>query len=107
MLPAAPQTRDPPWDRVLAATVIWAIVTAPALMIAGFVALILNGLQAGPVVGLALALPISTVAASLGSLASGMVQSPTLFKFSCTLPFLVIAAAFAFGGFIAAFTSLG
>ncbi|MDG2530905.1 hypothetical protein [Caulobacter endophyticus] len=76
---------------MLAATVIWAVVTAPAFAIALLVALMLNGSGATPMMWLAAALPLSTAGAAVGSLVSGLFESPGLFKFSCVLPFLVLA----------------
>jgi hypothetical protein len=59
MPPEQAPPRDPPRDRVLAATVIWAVVTAPAFAIAFLAALMLRGSGATPLMWLAAALPLS------------------------------------------------
>ncbi|WP_165187284.1 hypothetical protein [Caulobacter soli] len=91
----ASRSQNPPWDLVLAATVIWAFVTGPAFFAALFVIFFANlsSFDEDFRIKLVLAVPISTAIGAIGALASRLLRERLILVITSTLPFVALVAA--------------
>ena len=93
---ASPPQDPPPWDLVLAATVIWVIVTGPAFLGAIFVIFFagLSSIDDELRLKLVLTVPISTAIGAIGALTSRLLRERFILVVTSTLPFVALVAAF-------------
>jgi hypothetical protein len=91
----ASRSQNPPWDLVLAATVIWVLVTGPAFVGALFVIFIANlgSFDDELRIKLVLAVPTSTAIGAIGALASRLLRERVVLVVTSTLPFVALVAA--------------
>jgi hypothetical protein len=88
--------RNPPWDLVLAMTVVWATVTGPAFLAATILSLFLASGDTGSdlYVHVALAVPASTALGAVGALVSGLVRCRIILTITSALPCVAAAGLF-------------
>lgn len=87
--------RAPPWDLVLAAVVLWVIVTGPVFFGSLFVIYIANLSSIADEfrVNLVLAVPACTAIGAIGALASRFLRERLVLVVTSTLPFIAFVAA--------------